>query len=263
MRVLDLTRVLAGPACARLLAEHGADVLHVNGEHLDNVPAFVLDTGHGKRSASLDLRREGDVERLRALVGDADVFSQGYRSGALERRGFGPAQLAELNPGIVAVTINCYGDVGPWRQRPGWEQLAQSVTGIAMAEGAHLDPAGRPRLVPAAAADYTTGYLAALGTMAALRRRSIEGGAYHVRASLCQTATWIAEDGPCVDPSTATGPGDLTPWMVDEATALGTLTHLTPVAQLSATPARWATPVVPLGTHPPTWLPRGVTAPIR
>ena len=109
------------------------------------------------------------------------------------------------------MTINCYGDTGPWRRRPGWEQLAQSVTGIAMAEGASLDPAGRPRLVPAAAADYTTGYLAALGTMAALRRRSIEGGAYHVRASLCQTATWIAEDGPCVDPSTATGPGDITP----------------------------------------------------
>ena len=122
-----------------------------------------------------------------------------------------------------------------------------------MAEGERLDPAGKPRLVPAAAADYTTGYLAALGTMAALRRRSIEGGAYHVRASLCQTATWIAEDGPCVDPTTATGLGDITPWLIEEPTPYGTLTHLTPVAQLSATPARWATPVVPLGTHPPTW----------
>ena len=253
VRVLDLTRVLAGPACARLLAEHGADVLHVNGEHLDNVPAFVIDTGPGKRSTSLDLRSDADVDVLRALVRDGDVFSQGYRSGALERRGFGPAQLAELNPGIIAVTINCYGDTGPWRERPGWEQLGQSVTGIAMAEGASLDPAGRPRLVPAAAADYTTGYLAALGTMAALRRRSIEGGAYHVRASLCQTATWIAEDGACVEPSTATGLGDITPWLVEEPTSVGMLTHLTPVAQLSATPARWATPVVPLGTHPPIW----------
>jgi len=253
VRVLDLTRVLAGPACARLLAEHGADVLHVNGDHLDNVPAFVMDTGHGKRSTSLDLTDEADRHTLAALVGRADVFSQGYRSGTLERRGFGPAQLAELNPGIIAVTINCYGDAGPWRPRPGWEQLAQSVSGIAMAEGARLDPDGRPRLVPAAACDYTTGYLAALGTMAALRRRSIEGGAYHVRASLCQTAAWIAEDGPCVDPTTATGLGDITPWTVTEPTAFGTLTHLTPVAQLSVTPARWATPVVPLGTHPPRW----------
>ena len=77
-----------------------------------------------------------------------------------------------------------------------------------------------------------------------------------MRASLCQTATWIAEDGACVDPSTATGPGDISPWLIHEPTPFGTLTHLTPVAQLSATPARWATPVVPLGTHPPTWLTR-------
>jgi crotonobetainyl-CoA:carnitine CoA-transferase CaiB-like acyl-CoA transferase len=249
VRVLDLTRVLAGPTNARVLAEHGADVLHINGEHLDNVPAFVMDTGHGKRSASLDLNVADDVAVLRSLVAGADVFSQGYRGDALARRGFGPEQLAELNPGIVAVTINCYGDVGPWRLRPGWEQLSQSVTGIAMAEGAP----GPPRLVPAAAADYTTGYLAALGTLAALRRRSIEGGSYLVRASLCQTAMWIAEDGPCVDPSTATGFGDPEPWLVTEQTGFGELTHLTPIAQLSRTPARWDLPSAPLGTHQPAW----------
>jgi crotonobetainyl-CoA:carnitine CoA-transferase CaiB-like acyl-CoA transferase len=254
VRVLDLTRVLAGPACARLLAEHGADVLHVNGDHLDNVAAFVMDTGHGKRSTALDLRRGSDADQLRALVRDTDVFSQGYRGGAMARRGFGPEQLAALNPGVIAVTINCYGDAGPWQARPGWEQLSQSVSGIAMAEGSALDPAGHPRLVPAAAADYTTGYLAALGTMAALRRRSIEGGAFHVRASLCQTATWIAEDGSCVDPATATGLGNISPWMVEEQTPFGMLDHLAPVTQLSATPARWATPVVPLGTHPARWL---------
>jgi crotonobetainyl-CoA:carnitine CoA-transferase CaiB-like acyl-CoA transferase len=248
-RVLDLTRVLAGPTNARVLAEHGADVLHINGEHLDNVPAFVLDTNHGKRSASLDLRVAEDAAALRALVAEADVFSQGYRGGALERHGFGPEELAALRPGIVYVTINCYGDAGPWRLRPGWEQLSQSVTGIADAQGAP----GAPALVPAAAADYTTGYLAALGTMAALRRRSIEGGSYHVRVSLCQTAMWIAEDGPCVDPSTAAGFGDITPWLATEQTPFGELVHLTPVVQMSKTPAYWATPVVPLGSDPPTW----------
>ncbi len=250
VRVLDLTRVLAGPTNARVLAEHGADVLHINGDHLDNVPAFVMDTGHGKRAASLDLNITDDVEVLRGLVAGADVFSQGYRGDALARRGFGPQQLAEVNPGIIAVTINCYGDVGPWRLRPGWEQLSQSATGIALAEGAP----GPPRLVPAAAADYTTGYLAALGTMAALRRRSIEGGSYHVRASLCQTAMWIAEDGPCVDPSTATGFGDTEPWLVSEPTGFGELTHLLPVAQLSKTPGRWDLPSAPLGTHAAVWL---------
>ena len=249
VRVLDLTRVLAGPTNARVLAEHGADVLHINGDHMDNVPAFVVDTNHGKRSAALDLRTADDVAVLRALASEADVFSQGYRGDALARRGFGPDELAALRPGIVYVTINCYGDVGPWRLRPGWEQLAQSVTGIAAAQG----EAGNPALVPAAAADYTTGYLAALGTMAALRRRSVEGGSWHVRVSLCQTAMWIAQDGPSVDPSTATGFGDVSPWLVTEDTAFGELVHLTPVVQMSQTPAYWATPVVPLGTDTPTW----------
>lgn len=249
-RVLDLTRVLAGPTHARVLAEHGAEVLHVNGAHLDNVPAFVMDTGHGKRSAALDLNTAEDAACLRDLVAGADVFAQGYRGGALESRGFGVEALAAMNPGIIAVNINCYGDVGPWRLRPGWEQLSQSVTGIADAEG---EP-GRPRLIPAAAADYTTGYLAALGTMAALWRRSREGGSYLVRASLCQTASWIGRDGAAQDPATATGLGDTAPWLTTETTPFGELTHLTPVAQLSRTPGYWATPVVPLGTDPAAWL---------
>lgn len=249
LRVLDLTRVLAGPTCARVLAEHGADVLHVNGDHLDNVPAFVVDTGHGKRSASLDLDQPSDADVLRDLVAGADVFSQGYRGRSLARRGFGPEELAALRPGLVYVTINCYGDTGPWRERPGWEQLAQSVTGLAEAQGAP----GPPTLVPAAAADYTTGYLAALGVMAALRRRRVEGGSYHVRASLCQTAMWLASDGPCLDPAAAAGFGDMEPWLVTSRTDLGELVHLGPVAQLSRTPGFWATPVAALGTHPATW----------
>ena len=118
-------------------------------------------------------------------------------------------------------------DVGPaGRTVPvGVSDVPTCVIGAALAR--ELSALGGPD-VPAAAADYTTGYLAALGTMAALRRRSIEGGAYHVRASLCQTATWIAEDGPWVDPSTATGVGDITPWLVEERTPFGVLTHLTP-----------------------------------
>ncbi len=119
-------------------------------------------------------------------------FTQGYRGGSLERRGFGPDALAELRPGIVVVTINCYGDAGPWRTRPGWEQMAQTVSGMAVGQG---EP-DHPELVPAAACDYTTGYLAALGTLAALSRRAEAGGSYHVRVSLCQTATWFTRAAP-------------------------------------------------------------------
>jgi len=257
VRVLDLTRVLAGPTHGRVLAEHGADVLLVNGPALPNVAPFVLDTSHGKRSAFLDLDVAADAERLRALAGEADVFCQGYRGGALDRRGFGAEELAAARPGLVHVTINCYGDVGPWRTRPGWEQLAQSATGVAAVQGGGLD---RPVLIPAAACDYTTGYLAALGTMAALWRRSIEGGSYQVRVSLAATGRWFTElldDDGARDPEAAVGFGDTEPWLTSSTLADGsTLRHLAPVAQLSGTPARWDGPSPPLGADPPEWLPR-------
>jgi crotonobetainyl-CoA:carnitine CoA-transferase CaiB-like acyl-CoA transferase len=249
VRVLDLTRVLAGPVHGRVLAEHGADVLLVNSPRLPNVPAFVMDTSHGKRSTFLDLERPDESARLRALAGDADVFVQGYRAGTLARRGLGPDDLAAARPGLIYVTINCYGDAGPWRERPGWEQLAQSATGLAAAQGAP----GPPRLMPAAACDYTTGYLAALGTLAALWRRAREGGSYHVRASLCQTGAWLAGLGPVCDPAAATGLDGMDAWMQESDTALGRLRHLAPVAELSVTPPHWERPSPPLGADPPEW----------
>jgi crotonobetainyl-CoA:carnitine CoA-transferase CaiB-like acyl-CoA transferase len=247
LRVLDLSRILAAPTNGRTLAEHGADVLLVNGPHLENIPPFVMDTSHGKRSCQLDLDQDAGVEQLRSLAATADVFSQGYRGGSLARRGFGPEELAALRPGLVYVTINCYGDAGPWQQRPGWEQLAQTVSGMASAQGAP----DAPQLVGAAACDYTTGYLAALGTMAALWRRSHEGGSYHVRASLCQTADWFtAADSVSGE---VNGLGDLTSYMTKSETPYGVLTHLAPVVQLAATPARWALPTAPIGSHKPEW----------
>jgi crotonobetainyl-CoA:carnitine CoA-transferase CaiB-like acyl-CoA transferase len=251
VRVLDLTRVLAGPTHARTLAEHGADTLLVNSPALPNVPAFVMDTSHGKLSSFVDLDDPDGAAALRELVVSADVFCQGYRSGALERRGFGPSQLAELRPGIVYVTINCYGDTGPWRERPGWEQLAQSVTGLAEAQGSP----GPPTLMPAAACDYTTGYLAALGTMVALWRRAHEGGSWHVRASLGQTGNWFADLGALCDPAAAPGPSgaDIARWSVTTDTPFGRLHHLGPATEMSGTQPRWDRPTVPLGAHPPAW----------
>ena len=183
VRVLDLTRVLAGPTCARTLAEHGAEVLHVRSPKLPSIEPFVIDTNPGKRSCFLDLDRREDVERMRALVRDAHVFSQGYRPGALARRGFSPEELAQMRPGIIAVSIDCYGHEGPFAGRPGWEQLAQTVTGMAHEHAGDEHPA----LVPAAINDYTTGYLGALGVMCALARRTTEGGSWHVRVSLART----------------------------------------------------------------------------
>jgi len=247
VRVLDLSRLLAGPINARTLAEYGAEVLLVNSARLENIPLFVMDTSHGKRSACLEIDEPDGVAALRDLVAGADVFTQGYRAGSLARRGFGPEELAERRPGIVVVTINCYGDAGPWRLRPGWEQMAQTTSGMAIGQGGP----DHPQLVPAAACDYTTGYLAALGTMAALWRRAHEGGSYHVRASLCQTARWFTEA-----PAAAgepTGLGDLGPYLTSSDTPYGRLHHLGPAARLALTPGRWEVPTSPIGTHAPAW----------
>lgn len=253
VRVLDQTRVLAGPTCGRTLASLGASVLRVGAERLPSIEPFVVDTGHGKRNTFLDLAQARDRAAFESLVAGADVVAQGYRPGALDRYGASPAHLATLRPGLVVVQISCYGSTGPWADRPGWEQLAQSTSGMSWVEG-DLDRGGDPVLLPAAATDYTTGYLAAAGVLAALRRRATEGGSWLVRASLCQTAGWFAGagllDGPVV---AAAGPGDVAARRTVTDTAWGRLTHLAPVLQLRATPCRWDRPPEPLGASPPAW----------
>jgi CoA-transferase family III len=249
VRVLDLTRILAGPTHARTLAEHGADVLYIASPWLPNPDAFVMDTNHGKLSAYLDLDEPDDTARLRELVRQSDVFAQGYRAGALGRRGFGPEELAALRPGLIYVSINCYGQPGPWEARPGWEQLAQTVTGIAAVQGSP----DQPQRMPAPACDYTTGYLAALGTLVALGRRAREGGSYHVRASLCRSGMWFVRLGGTCDPAQASGAGDPAELCVETDTPFGRLQHLKPALELSETPPFWARPNVPLGSHQPVW----------
>ena len=249
VRVLDLTRVLAGPTCGRTLAEHGADVMRIHAPHLPSIPPFVVDTGHGKLSTELDLRAPDQAQTLRDLVRDADVLSRGYRQGALEKHGLGIEALAALRPGIVVVSINCYGHEGPWSGRGGWEQLAQSVTGVAAEHGSP----GAPRLLPAAATDYTTGYLAALGALVALARRWREGGSYEVRVSLARSGMWLQEGGRVSGAAAGLAPDRLETYLTTTQTPTGAITHLGPVLEMSETPPRWARPSVPLGTHAPVW----------
>lgn len=252
VRVLDLTRVLAGPACARTLAAYGAEALNIAGPGLPFVPPFVADTGHGKRSALLDLKAAVDRERLLALVDGADVFAQGYRSGAMERLGLSADDLIARRPGLIHVSINCYGHDGDWARRPGWEQLAQTVSGMAHVQGGD----GDPTLLHAALNDYCTGYLAAFGTLIALRRRAVEGGSWTVRASLTRTAMWARSLG--LDPdrpgrARALSGEEIAAWSVHADTGFGPASHLRFPVTMSATPPGWRRPTVPLGTHPARW----------
>lgn len=256
VRVLDLTRVIAGPVCGRTLAEHGADVMRIAAPHLPSVPSLVMDTGHGKRSAFLDLQQDTDRDRLRDLVRDADIFSQSYRPESLARRGFGPDDLARLRPGIVYVTLSAFGHAGPWQNRRGFDSLVQSVSGIAH-EGGNGDGDGAPpRHLPAQALDYVGGYLGSLGAMIALARRAREGGSYRVRVSLAQTGRWIASlgriEGDARDMREQTR-ADVAALGTETDTPFGRLWHVAPVVRLSETAPRWDRPAVPLGTHEAAW----------
>ena len=258
VRVLDLTRVLAGPTCARTLAEHGADVLKITAAHLPDSGLVELDTGIGKLSARLDLRAAADVDRLRALALEADVFSQSYRPGALAARGFSPEALADLRPGIVCVTLTAWGNSGPWRDRRGFDSIVQCVSGMADIEGRSHDKTGKPRLLPVSAIDYVAGYLMAYGTMLALGRRAKEGGSWLVRVSLARTGKWIVDRGVLAQAALAGVPAELPDAEIatlctETDAPNGRIRHLKPVVAMSQTPPYWARPPVPLGFHPPVW----------
>lgn len=256
LRVVDLTRVLAGPTAAKTLAEHGADVLHVSAPGLERGGPFEVDTGIGKRQTWVDLREPGQLDVLLELIRTGDVFSQGYRLGSLARRGLAPEQLAELRPGIVCVSENCYGHVGPWAERPGWEQLGQAATGMSHREGQASED-GTPRLAPAAVNDYSTGFFAAYGAMVALARRAVEGGSWHVQVSLSSTCSWYQSLGDDLDPAAAAGTGDESAFVGEMATPdYGRVRYLKPALAMSETEPRWDLPTVEHGTHEPVWLPR-------
>jgi len=254
VRVLDLTRVLAGPTCARTLAEHGAGVLKISGPHLPDSGAYELDTGIGKRAAQLDLRAARDAATLRRLAASADVFSQSYRPGALAGHGFAPEDLARTRPGIVCVSLSAWGGSGPWRDRRGFDTIVQTVSGMALASG----DGAQPKYLPVSAIDYVSGYLMALGTMAALARRAEEGGSWLVRVSLARTGRWIADQGR-IDAGALLGvPEDLAEEEIARLTMetgspQGRIRHLRPVALLAETPARWTRPPVPLGHDRAVW----------
>lgn len=250
IRVLDLTRVLAGPICARTLAEHGAEVLMIGADDVPQMTEHVMDTSHGKRSTYLDLKNPAEAEQLKALVRQADVFSQGYRPGVLGRLGFAPEQLAALRPGIVYCSISCFGADGPFSHRPGWEQIAQTVSGLC-----HENNPDKPRLVPAPVCDYTTGYLGAYGVLLALARRAREGGSYHVRVSLCQSAMLIHRQGRVAysDNNLELDPAELDRYRMVSQTPYGGLKHLKPVLQLSETAPHWSRPSPRLGQDRAEW----------
>jgi crotonobetainyl-CoA:carnitine CoA-transferase CaiB-like acyl-CoA transferase len=253
-----MTRILAGPTAARTLAEHGADVLRIGADRLPDNEQMRQDTGHGKRSTELDLTTADDLAKLRTLVTGADVFSQGYRPGAFDKLGLSPEELAELRPGIIAVSLSAFGHVGPWRERRGFDSVVQAATGLAEANSVGSET---PVFLPANPLDYTTGYLAAFGALVALQRRAEEGGSYLVRVSLAQTGNQLGRLPRFTHEEANSRPKELPPerlaeLMTSRETPFGRLRYLAPAVQLSRTPGFWELPTAPLANDEPEWLPR-------
>lgn len=250
IRVLDLTRILAGPVAGRALAAYGADVMLVNAPHLPNIEA-IADTSRGKRSTHVDLRSAAGRAAMDALLEDTHVFIQGYRPGGLQALGYGPGDVAARRPGIIYVSLSAYGDTGPWAARRGFDSLVQTAMGFNHAEG-EAGGDGRPRPLPMQILDEATGYLMAMAAAAVLRRQQSEGGSWHVRVSLAQTGQWLRSLGR-VDDGLAAEIPDRTPWLEASDSGFGQLLAVGHSARLSRTPAGWDRPSMPPGSHPPTW----------
>ncbi|OZI49693.1 CoA transferase [Bordetella genomosp. 4] len=250
IRVLDLTRIIAGPVCGRALAAYGADVMLVNSPHLPNIET-IAETSRGKLSVHADLETADGRIALANLLRSAHIFVQGYRPGALQSVGFGPQDVARIRPGIVYVSLSAYGDSGPWAQRRGFDSLVQTATGFnhAEAQAAGID---RPKPLPMQILDHASGYLMAFGAQVALARQATEGGSWHVRVSLAQTARWLRSLGRVADGLQCPMP-PIESYLETTPSGFGQLSAVRHAAQFSLTPARWTRPSVPPGTNPTVW----------
>jgi len=250
IRVLDLTRIIAGPVGGRTLAAYGADVMLINAPHLPNIDA-IIDTSRGKLSAHVDLDTAHGRIALGGLLRSTHIFLQSYHPGGLAARGFGPEDVARIRPGIVYVSLSAYSHRGLWAHRRGFDSLVQTATGLDHAEG---QAAGQdaPKLLPLRVLAHVSGYLMVFGALAALARQRTDGGSWHVRVSLAQTARWLRELGRVSGGLSCPMP-PIVGLLETQPSGFGELCAVRHSAQFSLTPAKWMRPSSPPGTHPAMW----------
>jgi hypothetical protein len=250
IKVLDLTRVLAGPTASRFLAGLGADVLRIDSPTW-NEPGVVPEMTLGKRCARLDLHDPADRAVFEDLLKNADLLLHGYRADALEHLGFGFERRQQLAPGLIDISLNAYGWSGPWRNRRGFDSLVQMSSGIAEA-GQRWKQADKPTPLPVQALDHATGYLMAASALRLLTERLANGRGGSARLSLARTAKLLIEHGPGTnEPLRAEDALDQAPAI--EQTAWGPAQRLRVPVLISGTAVQWDLPAADLGSHCPRW----------
>jgi hypothetical protein len=250
VRVLDLTRILAGPVATRFLAAYGADVLRIDPPDWDE-PSVAPEVTLGKRCARLDLAEPGGRERFLALLGQADVIVHGYRPGALDALGLGEVERRRARPGLVDVSLDAYGWSGPWAGRRGFDSLVQMSAGIAE-EGMRRFGKDKPTPLPVQALDHAAGYLLAAAAVRGLSERAASGAGSSRRLSLARVAALLASERAEANAAFApAGEADYAPEI--EATDWGPARRFAPPAAVEGAPMRWARPAGRLGAAPPVW----------
>jgi crotonobetainyl-CoA:carnitine CoA-transferase CaiB-like acyl-CoA transferase len=253
IRVLSFTHAVAGPAVGRTLAEQGADVLCATRPNAYEHEHIYAEANIGSRSAYVDLDTPAGKDRAGDLLVGADVVVNNHRLGSLERRGLDPRELADRHPGIVYVSATCYGASGPWAGRGGFDMNGSATSGLLTVEGSEDEPRFPPTFL---INDYITGYLGAVGAMAALVKRATEGGSWHVTVNLTRTAMWCGSLG-LVDPTLAGCDDDHSlrePVAYDAPSPMGDVHMLAPPVRFSRTPPAWTDPIlVPRGSSRPAW----------
>lgn len=251
IRVLDLTRVLAGPVATRFLAGFGADVLRIDPPVWDE-PGVVPDVTLGKRCARLDLRNSSERAVFLDLLRRADVLVHGYRSDALDNLGLDAQALRAIRPGLVDVSLNAYGWGGPWRNRRGFDSLVQMSSGIADA-GMRILGKDRPTPLPVQALDHTTGYLMAAAVVCGLSQPVGTAHGFGALTSLARTAQLLVS-GPAGGASGDLGPATEEDWSESiEATDFGPARRLRSPVTIGDASMQWDRPAVKLGSSAPAW----------
>lgn len=248
LRVLDLTRVIAGPTGSRLLAALGADVLRIDPPQLPELLDQHIDTGFGKRSALADLRRPDELSTAHELLATADVLFTGYRSGALARYNLDPASLRDRHPQLAVVTLDAWGDTGPWKHHRGFDSIVQAATGIAHLYGITTPDGWRPGALPVQALDHATGYGMAAAALALLTRRARHEGVGHAHLSLAATAHQLLQL-----PEQRNRQDELTLTLQITPSPYGSLSHAPPPITQNGAPTHYPAGPDRYGTAPLHW----------